>query len=332
MLGLAKTKPGAGALALMERPEPRARSGYAVVEVRGAGICGTDLHIERGEYACCPPVTLGHEVAGVVVETDDVDAAAWRGARIVSETYFSTCEACHHCRAGRPNLCEHRKSIGTHVDGAFASHLLVPVKNLHRIPDWLDEHAAALAEPLACVCHCLCDPTTISPGDRVLVTGPGPVGLLAAQVARAAGAAPVLMGLPSDTLRLEVGRQLGIEVAIAGEDIREIDVAIECSGHPAGAATALNALRRGGGYVQIGIFGREVSIPLDMFLLKEIWFRTGFASTPDSWRRAMSLIERKLVVFDPLVSAVAPLSEWESVFEDLRSARSLKTVFDPRIG
>ena len=332
MLGLTKIKPGVGALALTDRPEPHARSGYAVIEVRGAGICGTDLHIERGEYACCPPVTLGHEVAGVVVEADVIDAMDWKGARVVSETYFSTCEICHNCRTGRPNLCDRRKSIGTHVDGAFASHLLVPAKNLHRIPDWLDEHAAALAEPLACVCNCLCDPTAISPGDRVLVTGPGPVGLLAAQVARAAGAVPVLMGTPSDTVRLEVGRKLGFEVVIAGEALREIDVAIECSGHPAAVFAALNALKRGGGYVQIGIFGREVSIPMDMFLLKELSFRTGFASTPRSWQRAMSLIEKRLVTFDPLLSAVAPLSEWEAVFDDLRSARSLKTVFDPRIG
>jgi L-iditol 2-dehydrogenase len=332
VLGLTKTKPGVGALVLMERPEPQARNGYVVVEVRGAGICGTDLHIERGEYACCPPVTLGHEVAGVVAETDEVDAFSWKGARVVSETYFSTCEICHNCRTGRPNLCDQRKSIGTHVDGAFASHLLVPVKNLHRIPDWLDEHAAALAEPLACVCNCLCDPSAIAPGDRVLVTGPGPVGLLAAQVARAAGAAPVLMGLSSDTVRLEVGRKLGIECVVAGEAIRDIDVAIECSGHPAAVLAALNALKLGGGYVQIGIFGREVNLPMDMFLLKEISFRTGFASIPRSWRRAMSLIERRLVVLDPLLSAVAPLSAWEAVFDDLRSARSLKTVFDPRIG
>lgn len=332
MIGLAKIRPGVGELVLTDRPEPRARSGYVVVEVRGAGICGTDLHIERGEYACRPPVTLGHEVAGVVVETADTNAETWKGARVVSETYFSTCEICHNCRAGRPNLCAERKSIGTHVDGAFASHLLVPVKNLHRIPDWLDEHAAALAEPLACVCNCLCDPTEISPGDRVLVTGPGPVGLLAAQVARAAGAAPILMGLASDTARLEIGRKLGIEVAIAGEPIGEIDVAMECSGHPAAVIAALNALRPGGGYVQIGIFGREVGIPMDRFLLKEISFRTGFASTPPSWRRAMSLIERRLVVFEPLLSAVVPLSEWEAVFNDLRSARSLKIVFDPRNG
>lgn len=331
MLGLTKTRPGVGALALTERPEPRVRSGHVILEVHGAGICGTDLHIERGEFACCPPVTLGHEVAGVVVETGDTDARSWEGARVVSETYFSTCGICYNCRTGRPNLCDQRKSIGSHVDGAFASHLLVPVHNLHRIPDWLDEHAAALAEPLACVCNCLCDPTVISPGDRVLVTGPGPVGLLAAQVARAAGAAPVLMGLPSDTRRLEAARKLGIEVVIAGEPICEIDAAIECSGHPAAVLAALTALKRGGGYVQIGIFGREVNIPMDMFLLKEISFRTGFASTPRSWRRAMSLIEKKLVIFDPLLSAIAPLSEWEAVFDDLRSARLLKIVFDPRI-
>lgn len=331
MLGLTKTRPGVGAMALTEQPEPRVRSGHVVLEVHGAGICGTDLHIERGEYACCPPVILGHEVAGIVVETGDADAVTWEGARVVSETYFSTCGTCYNCRTGRPNLCDQRKSIGSHVDGAFASHLLVPVKNLHRIPDWLDDHVAALAEPLACVCNCLCDPTLFSPGDRVLVTGPGPIGLLAAQVARAGGAAPVLMGLPSDAARLEVGRKLGIEVVISGEPIREVDLAIECSGHPAAVLASLTALKRGGGYVQIGIFGREVNVPMDMFLLKEISSRTGFASTPRSWRRAMSLIENRLVILDPLLSAVAPLSEWEAVFDDLRSARSLKTVFDPRI-
>ena len=331
MIGLAKLHPGNGTLELAERPGPRAKSGYVVLEVRGAGVCGTDLHIERGEYACCPPVTLGHEVSGVVLDADPQDAETWLGSRVVAETYFSTCGLCWACRDGRPNLCADRKSIGSHVDGAFAPRVAVPVHNLHRIPDWLDEHAAALAEPLACVCNSICDPLVVAPGDRVLVTGPGPVGLLAAQVAQSVGAAPVVIGLPTDTARLEVARKLNLEVALAGERVNQFDVAIECSGNAGAAAAALSSLRKGGTYVQVGIFGRDVSLPMDLFLLKEIAFRTGFASTPHSWRRAMSLIESKLVALEPLISAIVPLRNWKAVFSDLRGGRVMKYVFDPRL-
>ena len=101
---------------------------------------------------------MGHEVSGVVAAVGEGVDAAWVGASVVSETYFSTCGRCPWCRDGRINLCPERRSIGSFVDGAFARHLVVPVTNLHRIPAWLDEHAAVLIEPLACVCQCLCDP------------------------------------------------------------------------------------------------------------------------------------------------------------------------------
>ena len=123
MLGLTKLAPGAGSVGLSERPEREPGAGEVLLEVRAAGICGTDLHIEAGEYPSVPPVTMGHEVCGVVLAGDGLAAA---GARVVSETYFSTCGSCGYCRAGRPNLCAERKSIGTHVDGAFAPRLVVP--------------------------------------------------------------------------------------------------------------------------------------------------------------------------------------------------------------
>jgi L-iditol 2-dehydrogenase len=331
MIGLTKTVPGSGGLALTERAEARVKPGYVTLEVHGAGVCGTDLHIEAGEFPCTPPVTLGHEVCGVVVDTAAGEAQNWKGSRVVAETFYSTCGVCTLCRNGRPNLCLQRRSIGVHVDGAFASQVVVPIKNLHRIPDWLDEHAASIAEPLACTCQCMCDPSAVSAGDRVLVTGPGPVGLLAAQVARALGASPIVVGLPSDQPRLDVARKLNLDVALAGEDIGEVDVVLECSGHPAAAAAGLKAVKRGGTYVQLGIFGRDVTLPFDLILTKEIVIRSGFASTPHSWKRAMSLIEKKLVVLEPLVSTVAPLQSWADVFSDLRSGRALKIVIDPRL-
>jgi L-iditol 2-dehydrogenase len=329
--GLAKLAPGRGNVGLAERDERAPGPGEVLLEVRGAGVCGTDLHIEADEYSSVPPVTMGHEVSGVVSSIGEGVDPAWLDARVVCETYFSTCEACEWCRDGRPNLCPSRRSIGSFVDGGFAPRLVMPARSLHRIPDWLDEHAAALAEPLACVCHCLLDPAAAAAGDRILVTGPGPVGLLAAQVARALGGEVVLAGLPADDRRLEAARRLGFDTAHAGEELGELDVVIECSGSAGGAATCLEAVSRGGRYVQIGIFGKAVTVPLDRVVQKELTLTSGFASTPRSWRRAMALIEGRKVELEPLVSEVARLDAWERVFDDLRAARGIKVVFDPRL-
>jgi L-iditol 2-dehydrogenase len=330
VIGLAKLAVGPGNVALAERPERAPGPGEVAIEVRGAGVCGTDLHIEADEFASTPPVTMGHEVSGVVEELGDGVDPGWLGARVVSETYYSTCGACEWCRRGRINLCPERRSIGSFVDGAFARRVIVPARNLHRIPDWLEEHAAALAEPLACVCHCLLEPPLAAPGDRVLVTGPGPVGLLAAQVGRASGGDVVVAGLPSDAQRLDAARELGLETVVAGGDVGECDLVIECSGSSGGATACLEAARRGARYVQIGVFGRRVTVPLDRIFEKELVVTSGFASTPRSWRRAMMLIESRSIVLEPLVSEVASLSEWQRVFTDLREGRGIKVVFDPR--
>jgi L-iditol 2-dehydrogenase len=264
-------------------------------------------------------------VSGTVAAVGPGVDRAWVGARVVSETYFSTCGRCPACRDGRPNLCPERHSIGTHVDGGFAAGVLVPAHGLHRIPDWLDAHAAALFEPLACVCQCMLDPVTVIPGDRVLVTGPGPMGLLAAQVAKALGGDVTVSGLPSDGARLSIARGLGLETGGA----HEVDVAIDASGSAGGIAACLQAARKGGRFVQIGIAGRPIRVDIDLLLLKELELSTGFASTPRSWRRALALVERRAVRLDALVSEVAPLAQWERVFADLRASRGMKIVLDP---
>ena len=119
------------------------------MEVIGAGICGTDLHIVDGEYETVTPVTMGHEVAGTVAELGEGVGDAWLGARVASETYFSTCGRCAHCLAGRVNLCVERRSIGTHVDGAFAPRLHVPVTNL-----WMARPRPCASPSPACVTRC----------------------------------------------------------------------------------------------------------------------------------------------------------------------------------
>jgi L-iditol 2-dehydrogenase len=330
VIGLAKLATGPGHVALAEREERAPRPGEALLEVRGAGICGTDLHIEAAEFPCAPPVTMGHEVCGVVAAVGEGVDSGWLGERVVSETYFSTCGICPLCRDGRVNLCPERRSIGSFVDGAFAPRLVVPAGNLHRAPAGLTDRAATLVEPLACLCHCLCDPPVISPGDRVLVTGPGPIGLLAAQLARAQGGRVVVAGLPTDGVRLAAAERLGLETAT--EPPREpADVVVECSGTGGGAVTCLERARRGGRYVQVGVFGREVTVPLDRVFEKELVVSSGYASTPRSWLRALAVADSGVLDLDGLVSEVIPLAGWEAAFSTLRRGEAVKIVFDPRL-
>ncbi len=330
MLGLTKLAPGAGNVGLSERPEREPGAGEALLEVRAAGICGTDLHIEAGEYPSVPPVTMGHEVCGVVLAGG---GAAPVGTRVVSETFFSTCGSCAFCLAGRPNLCPERTSIGTQVDGAFAPRLVVPAVNLHPIPDWLPDHAAPLAEPLACVCHALFDPPVVAAGDEVLVVGPGAVGLLAAQAARAAGGRVSVLGTERDGARLDLARRLGFE-ASDGESVvstqSPFDVVVECSGSASGIATGLLAARRGGRFVQIGLRGAPVTVPFDEICFRELTVTSGLASTPASWRRALALIEARQVELEQLVTEVVPLVQWERAFRASRNAEGVKYVLDPQ--
>lgn len=328
---MTKLAPGAGNVALTERPEPTSRPGHVVLDVVGAGICGTDLHIVDGEYQTVTPVTMGHEVAGVVAEVGEGVDDSWLGARVASETYFSTCGKCVHCRSGRINLCPERRSIGTHVDGAFAPRLAVPTTNLHRLPEWLDMHAAPLCEPLACVCHSVLEPVpAVRSGDDVLVTGPGPVGLLAAQVARAMGGNVHVRGTPRDDRRLAAAQELGFATSTTEEAPVEADVVVECSGNEAGIAHGLAAARRGARHVQIGLAGKPVTLPFDLVCFHELTIRSGFASTPTSWTAALELVDERRVDLGPLLTEVVPLADWERAFAATRAGEGIKFVLDPR--
>jgi L-iditol 2-dehydrogenase len=324
VIGVTKLAPGEGNVDLAERPSRPPGPGEVTLDVRAAGICGTDLHIWLGEYDSVPPVTMGHEVCGVVAEVGDGVDASWRGARVAVETFFSTCGVCSYCRAGRLSVCEQRRSIGTHVDGGFAPRLVLPARNLHRVPDALPDEAAALSEPLACVCNSLLDPRAVRPGDEVLVVGPGAIGLIAAQVARACGGRVTVRGTERDGPRLALARELGFETGT----LPEADVVVECSGAGPGIADGLRAARRRGRLVQMGLRGADVTIPYDLICFKELTVTAGFASNPASWRRAMALISELQLA--PLVTDVVPLRDWRRAFEASRAAEGIKFVLDPR--
>ncbi len=335
MRALIKQAPGAHNVGLGSVPRPTPGSDEVLIEVYATGICGTDLHIQDDEFTSVPPVVMGHEVTGVVVEAG-AGAEAALGKRVSPETYFFTCGRCDACRAGRRNLCQQRRSIGSHVNGGFASHVLVPLHNLHEVHASVGEHAGALYEPLSCVAQCLCDPAVASPGDTALVVGPGAMGILSAQVLRAQGAHVTVSGTARDRARLDLAASLGLAVTEADgleEAMPEggFDVVAECSGSAAGVDAGLRSTRRGGHYVQIGLAGKTIQLDIDLICLRELVVTSGFASTPRSWRRLESLIAGGHVQLDPLVTDVLPLSEWQMGFSRTRQANGLKVMLDPRL-
>ncbi|SDT12510.1 L-iditol 2-dehydrogenase [Microterricola viridarii] len=326
MLAVVKTGPGADNVVLQAIARPRALPGTAVVRVIATGICGTDVHIAHDEYGYEAPVAMGHEILGEVVEVGDPEDVAWIGARVACETYYSTCEVCEWCRAGRRNLCPTRRSLGSFEDGGFAAFVRMPVLNLHRLPATLGPLDGVLSEPLACVAQCLLDPPVIDAGDSVLVTGPGAMGQIAAQVAQAMGGRVTLAGLARDSERLAIAAELGITTTAETPPADSFDVVIECSGSAPGAAAALRAAKRGARYVQVGIFGRDVTLPIDLVLYKELTVSSGFASTAQSWRRAMALLAQGAVRLAPLVTRRVEITDWQLAFDAAQAGEGIKTV------
>ena len=332
MQALRKLALGESRLVLEELPEPTPRPGHVIVEVAAAGICGTDVHIRHDEYRSEPPVTLGHEVGGTVAAMGEGVEGWTLGQRVVTETYFSVCGRCAYCRSGRPNLCAERRSIGSFEDGGFARYVEVPATNLHALPDALEFPDAALIEPLACVVRGLLELGRLNAGDRVVITGPGPIGLLAVQVARAAGTRVVVLGTHQDAERLELRLQLQLAVRLGAEGALTVDdpsavargveqqlgappdVVIECSGAAAAATTLLHLVKKAGRFIQVGLYGRPVAVDLDLVCYKELQLSGSFATTPTSWIRAIELAGSGAVSLRAMVGATYRLADWEQAF------------------
>lgn len=333
---IVKTRTGAGHVEIQDVTTPSPGPGEVKVEVAAAGVCGTDLHILDGEWPTNPPVVMGHELSGTVVELGEGVAGSWLGAGVVSEVLI-TDGTCEFCLRGMRNMCAQRRAIGRQADGAFTRFVVVPGVNLHRVPDSLDLVEAALAEPLACVLGALMDPPIVAPGDRVLVTGPGTIGLLAAQVARLAGGTVSVLGTPRDEDRLAVARELGFPTLGHTEFVdparveERFDVVIECSGAAAALNLCLAACAKGGTLVQLGIFGGSVPVAIDQFCLKAISLVTSFAASPRSLDRALLLLSSGDIVARPIISSVAALEDWRAVFDGTRAGSGLKFMFDPRL-
>ena len=341
MQSVAKLARGEGNVGLRETDEPQPGPGQVLIAVRAAGICGTDLHIYHDEYPTQPPVTLGHELAGDVAAIGEGVTRVAPGDRITTETYFHLCGTCRFCRSGKPNLCPERRSIGSGVNGGFARYVVVPERNVHRLPDGLAFSEAALTEPLACVVHGALELPKVTAGDVAVVSGPGAIGLLTLQVARAAGAAVIVLGTAVDHRRLELAGELGATAAIdiTAEDavatVQSLtggwgaDIVFECSGAGPAALGLLQHVRRGGQYAQIGLFGKPVAWDLDQVCMKELSVTGSNATVPSAWRTALRLLGEGHVRTAPLITGTYPLAGWADAFSTFEKREGVKLLLDP---
>jgi L-iditol 2-dehydrogenase len=337
-----KVARGFGNIELRDISEPTPGPGQVKIKVKAAGICGTDLHIYKDEFRSRPPVVLGHEVAGEIVEVAPDVSTVTTGMRVTTETYYSTCGVCMYCRRGQNNLCLNRLSIGSGVNGGFTSYVIVPARNIHALPEAVDFQAGALTEPLACVVHGVLNTPTVAPGDVAVIAGPGAIGLLTLQVVKAAGAVVVMLGTNADAQRLKLARDLGADhvVNVQQESPDELiaditqeglgaDVVYECSGAGPAAEQLLRLVRRRGRYVQIGLFGKPVQWDLDQLCYKELTATGSNASVPSAWDKALKLLDQGIVRTAPLITDIFPVDQWEQAFQTFEAKSGVKTLLTP---
>ena len=320
MKGLVKYAKGSGNMEIRDIPEPNPGPGQVKIEVHAAGICGSDLHIFHDVIdglPINPPVVTGHEFAGVVAAVGE-NVTEWKvNDRVTSETPVTICGDCLNCRTGFYNICSNRRTLGYWYNGAFTRYTVVPQHRVHRLPDNIDFLAGALCEPLACVTHATMELTRIEAGDVVLVTGPGTIGLLAMQLAKAQGATVLVGGTGIDKERLEMAKRLGADrtVDVTREDIfavvheltggRGVDVVFEHVGE-ATWDQSVYSLASGGRLVTCGATtGRDSKINIGYLFARQLSILGSFMGYKSELFSVLELFKRGLL--KPVIDTVLPL-------------------------
>lgn len=342
MKALVKYAGGVGNVELREVEEPVCADDQVKLEVAFCGICGTDVHVYHDRFRNFPPVILGHEFSGTIVETGPAVREFACGERVtVFGAMTVICGRCDYCRKGEYMFCPDRRGMGHGVDGAFAGSAVAREEQLFRLPDNVSLEEGAVVEPFVAAVHAVCERTVVSFGDVVLVSGPGPIGLSCTKLLVAEGIKTLVAGTGDDEQRLEAARQIGAARAIdvGAEDlltaVREetdgcgADVVFECSGAEASVANCLNALRPLGRYTQVGHFGKDITIPFDLVAFRQFRIAGSVGYTAASWVRALRILAQGRVQLGDLISQVLPLDAWEQGFRAFEEKSALKVLLRP---
>ncbi|MCB0907539.1 MAG: L-threonine 3-dehydrogenase [Nocardioidaceae bacterium] len=343
MRALVKTEPGPG-LELLDVPEPMPGPTDVKIRVLRAGLCGTDLHLfEWDDWAAATvkaPMTIGHEFYGEVAEVGEDVTTIRVGQRVSGEGHI-VCGMCRNCRAGRRHLCINTVGLGVNRDGAFADYVVIPASNVWVHPDDMDPELGALFDPFGNATH-----TALSfpiAGEDVVITGAGPIGVMATAITRHVGARFVVVTDISD-VRLELARAAGADLAInattttLGQAMAELgmkegfDIGLEMSGAPSAVTDMLATMNHGGRVAMLGLphddyhidWGRVIT---HMLTIKGIYGREMF----DTWYAMSAMLQTSASLREALRSVIThrvAAESWPDAFAAIRSGQCGKVIMD----
>ncbi len=331
-----------GDVEVRDVPEPsKAGPDQVLIEVKAAGVCGSDIHMwrEQQSWAVKLPLVLGHEFCGVVADVGSNVNGFQTGQRVACETAASVCGQCVYCLSGNYNLCPNRLGYGALADGAFTSYVLARPQILHHIPDNVPFEHAALTEPICVAYNALVEKTMMKPGDLVVIQGPGPIGIMALQIVRLRGAGTiVVLGTDADAHRLEVAAELGAHhtVNIQREDAAALvkslgdgfgaDLIVDCTGVSRALKQSMDLVRPNGRITKIGWGPQPLDFSLDPLVGKAVTLQGSFSHTYPTWERVLGLLSTGQVNLDPVIGGVYGLDEWEEAFSKMEEGHSVKSV------
>ncbi len=328
-------------LTIEERPTPRPGPGEILVRVAACGVCHTDLHyLDHGVKTFRdPPLILGHEPSGTVVEGGPGTSLFRSGERVLLPAVL-TCGRCRLCRLGRENICESMRMFGNHLDGAYAEFVVAPEKDVFRLPEEIPlEEGSIIADALSTPFHAVVRRAQVRPGETVVVYGCGGVGMNVVQVAAVAGGRVIAVDLSEE--KLERARQLGASETVhppsagdAPKAVRRLteggaDAALEAIGNAATIRQAFDSLRAGGRLVVVGYTAEEVPIPAARVMFREIAVLGSLGCRPVDYPPLIQMVRDGRLKVKELVTHRFALSRIGEAFDLLRLGASLRSIVLP---
>ncbi len=337
MKALVKAKPERG-IWMEDIEAPKVGHNDVLIKITRTAICGTDIHIYQwndwAQNTIPVPLTAGHEFCGQIVECGSEVKGFRVGDRVSAEGHI-TCGVCRNCRAGRRHLCMNTLGVGVNRPGAFAEYLSVPAFNVFKLPEAITDDMASILDPLGNATHTALSFDLV--GEDVLITGAGPIGIMAVAIARYAGARHIVITDVND-YRLELARKMGASRALnvthesLDDTMQELgmeegfDVGMEMSGNPQAFQDMLRTMHHGGKIALLGILPSGTGIDWDAvifkgLIVKGIYGREMF----ETWYKMSSMLQSGLII-DPIITHHFPVDEYLPAFELMESGQSGKVI------
>ncbi len=337
-IGVVNYAPEKGSVEIREVAKPEIGEEDVLLEVANVGVCGSDLHQWTADHSWPVnyPVVLGHEFGGHIVALGNRVKDWKEGDRVVSETAAVIDLNNPMSKQGLYNLDPTRKGFGYGVNGAMTRFVKVPARCLHKVPDNLPFEQACLTEPCSVAYNAVVVNSPIKPGDRVVVLGPGTIGILCAAMARLSGAEVAIIGLESDRGRLEIAKQYGCEGIIGNasawalkKDGLGADCIIDAAGASATLKIALELVRPNGHITKVGWGPQPLNFSLDPLVQKNVTLQGSFSHNWPIWEKVLSLLASGQLEVKPIIGGVWKLTEWREAFEQMHSGKVVKSVLRP---